>query len=112
MAIPISWAKLALIAEKIVRGCEYKLNGRFLEAPYGIRVFVSSSDFVPQLYLAAAQFVNFGPGCNVRRVFATEDPNVVLYWLSISHPRHWRDLAELVGVSPWYLTSKQCSCAN
>jgi hypothetical protein len=82
-AIPIPWAGLAIIAEKIVRGCEYKLKGRFLEAPYGVRIFVSPSDFVPQPYAAASEVFDFGPGCNVRRVFAREDPNVVLYWISI-----------------------------
>lgn len=25
----------------------------------------------------------FGPGCSVRRLFAKEDPNIVLYWITI-----------------------------
>jgi len=63
LAIPIPWAGLAIIAEKIVRGCEYKLKGRYLEAPYGIRIFVSPSDFVPQPCVAASELFDFGPGC-------------------------------------------------
>jgi hypothetical protein len=82
-SIPIPWAGLAIIAEKIVRGCEYKLNSRFVELPYGMRIFVSSTDFVPEPYASASRSYELGPGCNVRRLFATEDPNVVLYWISI-----------------------------
>ena len=62
-AIPIPWAGLAIVGEKIIRGCEYKLKGRFLEAPYGMRIFVSPSDFVPQPYAAASEVLDFGPGC-------------------------------------------------
>lgn len=88
-AIPIPWAGLAIIAEKIVRGCEYKLKGRYLEEPYGIRIFLSEAHFLPQPYAAAAQHLDFGPGCNISRVFATEDPKVVLYWLSLWNTLHF-----------------------
>jgi len=82
-SIPVPWAGLAIIAEKIIRGCEYKLKGRFVEAPYGMRIFVSPTDFVPEPYASASQSYELGPGCNIRRIFAIEDPNVVLYWISI-----------------------------
>ncbi|HEV2990197.1 MAG TPA: hypothetical protein VG759_17265, partial [Candidatus Angelobacter sp.] len=36
-SVPIPWAALSIITEKIVRGCEYKIEGRFVEKPYGIR---------------------------------------------------------------------------
>jgi hypothetical protein len=88
-AIPIPWAGLAIIAEKIVRGCEYKLKGRYLDIPYGIRIFVSETHFLPQPYAAAAQSLDFGPGCNISRVFATEDPKVVLYWLTLWNALHF-----------------------
>jgi hypothetical protein len=82
-SIPIPWAGLAIVAEKIVRGCEYKLKDRLVEPPYGMRIFVSPSDVVPEPYASASQVFEFGPGCNVRRLFAREDPNVVLYWISV-----------------------------
>lgn len=82
-SIPIPWAGLAIVAEKIVRGCEYKLKRRFVEAPYGMRIFVSPTDVLPEPYASASQLYELGPGCNVRRIFAREDPNVVLYWISI-----------------------------
>jgi predicted DNA binding CopG/RHH family protein len=87
-AIPISWAGLSIIAEKIVRGCEYKVKGRFIEDPYGIRTFIDDSDFVPEPYASHIERFDFGPGCNVRRLFATEDPNVVIYWISVWNTLH------------------------
>jgi hypothetical protein len=82
-AIPIPWAGLSIITEKIARGCEYKLRARFVESPYAVRTFINGSDVLPQLFASHAEFFDFGPGCNVRRVFATEDPRVVRYWISI-----------------------------
>jgi len=82
-SLPIPWAGLAIVAEKIVRGCEYKLKDRFVESPYGMRIFVSPSDFVPEPYASCSQVFEFGPGCSVRRLFAKEDRNIVLYWISI-----------------------------
>ncbi len=81
--VPIPWAGLSIMAEKIARGCEHKLKGRFLEKPYGIRTAVTDSAVVPELFARAAKVYDFGPGCKIRRVFATEDPNVVIYWISI-----------------------------
>jgi hypothetical protein len=82
-AVAIPWAGLSILIEKIARGCEYKLKERFVESPYGIRTFVCDSDAVSEPYASFAKSYDFGPGCNVRRVFATEDPNAVLYWISI-----------------------------
>jgi hypothetical protein len=82
-AIPIPWAGLSIVSEKIVRGCEYKLKERFVENPYGIRTFINRSGGVPQPFASHVEFFDFGPGCNIRRVFATEDPQVVRYWISI-----------------------------
>jgi hypothetical protein len=82
-AIPIPWAGLSIMAEKIVRGCEYKIKGRLVESPYGIRTFVSESDEIQEPYASFVEAFDFGPGCSVRRVFAAEDHNVVIYWISI-----------------------------
>lgn len=82
-AIPIPWAGLAIVAEKIARGCEYKIKGRIVERPYGIRTFVSESGVIQEPYAAFVKCFDFGPGCSVRRVFAAEDHKVVIYWISI-----------------------------
>jgi hypothetical protein len=87
-SIPIPWAGLSIITEKIVRGCEYKLRRRFLEAPYGIRTFVMETGEVPEAYAAKSEVFEFGPGCSVRRLIAIEDPNIVLYWISVWSALH------------------------
>lgn len=93
--IPIPWAGLSMIAEKIARGCEHRLRGRYVAPPYGVRTFISVSDFVAEPCSSVARSFDFGPGCRVRRVFATEDPNVVRYWITI-----WNTLyfTVLIGV--------------
>jgi hypothetical protein len=87
-SIPIPWAGLAIITEKIIRGCEYKLGRRFLEAPYGIRTWISERHDVPEPYASKSQVFDFGPGCSVRRLFATEDPNIALYWITVWNALH------------------------
>jgi hypothetical protein len=77
--IPIPWAALSIIAEKIARGCEYKLKDKYIEPPYAIRTYVTEPDVVSPLFLSHRREVNFGPGCQVLRVFATEEPNAVRY---------------------------------
>ncbi len=82
-SIPIPWAGLSIITEKIARGCEHKLSGRFLRSPYGIRTSVADSGTIPEPYVSFASLYDFGPGFRVARVFAVEDPSVVLYWFSV-----------------------------
>ncbi len=82
-AIPIPWAGLSVIAEKFARGCEYKLNGRLITPPYGLRTFVNDSDVLPKPLAAAATIADFGPGCRIQRLFAHEDRYVVRYWISL-----------------------------
>jgi hypothetical protein len=82
--VPIPWAALAIIGEKIARGCEYKKNRRrFVEPPYGIRVRVSQPDVVESQFLSHRKVIDFGPGCQVLRIFASEDVNVVQYRIQI-----------------------------
>jgi hypothetical protein len=78
-AIPIPWAALSIIGEKIARGCEYKLKDRYVEAPYAIRTTISEPDEVNPMFCSHRRLVDFGPGCQVLRVFATEDSYVVRY---------------------------------
>ena len=39
---------------------------------------------------ADVKVISFGPGCRVRRIFASEDPNVVRYWITIWNTLHFR----------------------
>jgi len=87
-SIPIPWAGLSIITEKIARGCEYKLRRRFLGAPYGIRTSVMESGEVSEPYASRSEEFKFGPGCSIRRLFAIEDPNIVLYWISVWSALH------------------------
>ena len=83
-AVPIPWAGLSIIAEKIARGCEYKLKGKKLvEPPYAVRTRVSDADVVEPQFLSHRKVIDFGPGCQVIRIFATEDENVVQYRILI-----------------------------
>ncbi|MBN1569637.1 MAG: hypothetical protein JXA73_17465 [Acidobacteria bacterium] len=83
-SLPIPWAGLSIIIEKIVRGCEYRLRQRYIELPYGIRTFVDQPyDVLREPYESATTTIDFGPGCRIKRVFAREDPDVVLYWIII-----------------------------
>lgn len=51
--------------------------------PYGIRTLVRESDFIPEPFAAACKILDFGPGCKIRRLFFTEDPDTVWYFISI-----------------------------
>lgn len=70
------------VSKKILRGCEYILgNGRVIEEPYVLEVyFVHDKDVgeLRKLYdnLGSA---SLGPGFEVRRGAARDDPNTVLY---------------------------------
>lgn len=83
-AIPIPWAGLSIMAEKIARGCEYKLKDKkYVEPPYAVRTCITDPDEMSPLFTSHRRDVDFGPGCQVRRVFANEDPNVVRYRILI-----------------------------
>jgi 5-methylcytosine-specific restriction endonuclease McrA len=81
-AIGIPWAALSIIAEKIARGCEYKLKERYIEPPYGLRTAVSESGMVPEELLPGITVFDLGPGCKIQRLFAMEDHNLVCYWIT------------------------------
>ncbi len=91
--VPIPWAGLSIIAEKIARGCEYKrdrfgLSGKkFVEPPYAVRTCVSEPDIVgPQFLphkLIHRTVINFGPGCQAIRISLIEDENIAHYRILI-----------------------------
>ena len=82
-AVAIPWAGLSIIAEKFARGCEFKLRGRLVTEPYGLRTSVQESDVIPGPWASAIKRYDFGPGCKIQRLFAREDHNVVRYWISL-----------------------------
>lgn len=77
-AILVPYAGLAVIAEKMARGCEYKLAARYIELPYGFRPLITELDTAAETFTANRE-VYASPGWNVRRVFAADDPNIVWY---------------------------------
>lgn len=83
--ILLPWAALAMIAEKIARGCEYRYKNkrRLVEPPYGIRVLLPQSDASQDPVASFGEVLDFGPGCKITRGFASEDPGIVRYWISI-----------------------------
>lgn len=88
--LPIPTAGLAILAEKVVRGCEYcfKNRRRFVDAPYGVRVFIRDTPMVPEPFASHGHVIDLGPGCRIKRVFTIEDPNIVLYWISLWESLH------------------------
>jgi hypothetical protein len=83
-AVPIPWAGLSIIAEKIARGCEYRMNRKkFVEQPYSVRTRISEPRIVEPQFLLRKTVKDFGPGCEVMRIFATEDENLVQYRILI-----------------------------
>jgi hypothetical protein len=93
-AIPIPMAGLSMIAEKIARGCEYNFQKqkRIVERPYSVRTRILDDGIVPEPFASAGELIDFGPGCKITRVFVIEDPNVVLYWITIWNTLHLQAL--------------------
>lgn len=97
--VPIPWAALSIIAEKIARGCEYKVKGKkFVEPPYAVRTRVSEPEIIEPQFLSGGKVIDFGPGCRIIRIFATEDENVVQYRILV-----WGELCFYV-----YLDREDC----
>jgi hypothetical protein len=83
-AMPIPWAGLSIIAEKIARGCEYRINNqKFIEPPYAVRTRVAEPEFVEPQFLSRRTVIDFGPGCQIIRIFASENENIVQYRILI-----------------------------
>jgi len=75
---------MVTVAEKVVRGCEYKLADRYVEPPYGMRTyFVEQTPEIIALF-ADGQHMHLGPGFQfTRRAAEADDPKVVLYRMLI-----------------------------
>jgi len=88
-AVPIPWASLSVVAEKIARVCEHKIEGRFVEGPYGVGTWVDSSGgVIPEPLAPFAKAFDFGPGLRITRLSPIEDPLIVRYWISIWDTLH------------------------
>jgi hypothetical protein len=96
-AVPIPWASLSIIAEKIARVCEHKIEARFVEGPYGVGTAVDlASGIVPEPLAPFAKIFDFGPGFKVTRLSPIEDPLIVRYWISIWDTLHLRVYIDLL----------------
>jgi len=79
---------LHVVADKIVRGCEYSLSGRIVEKPYGIQIFFVHDHNVPDeltraLKSSGATRAHLGPGFSVIRVAAHDAPESVVYKITL-----------------------------
>ena len=94
--VPIPWAGLSILAEKIARVGEFRIKGRFVESPYGIRTSVDESGgSVPEPLVPFAAPFDFGPGFRIARLSPIEDPLIVRYWISIWDSLHLRVYIDL-----------------
>jgi hypothetical protein len=85
-AIRVPHALLVTLAEKIARGLEYQLAGRYVEAPYKISTFFITPDGVETMrdtVFADVPHEYLGPGFRVLRRAAVDDPKIVLYEMLI-----------------------------
>jgi len=96
-AVPIPWASLSIIAEKIARVCGHKIEARFVESPYGVGTAVDlAGGIVPEPLAPFSKFFDFGPGFKVTRLSPIEDPLIVRYWISIWDTLHLRIYIDLL----------------
>jgi hypothetical protein len=88
-SIQVPSDQLHSLGEKVIRGCEYVLGGgRFVEAPYSVKIFfVHAGDVPPQVVAmfegVQARTTNLGPGFIVQRIAAFDEPNAVMYKIAI-----------------------------
>jgi len=86
LGIKIPERLLKTVAEKVVRGCEYKLaGGRIVEGPYNVQIYFAEAAKVQDLLKIFDHFgaPNLGPGFQVRRAAAREDPSSAIYKIDV-----------------------------
>jgi len=74
------------VSGKIVRGCEYVLgNGRIIEEPLTLAIYFAEERNVDQVVRLFNGFgpIHLGPGFQVRRAEAHDDPNAILYRIDV-----------------------------
>jgi len=84
--IRISAVQLEEVARKIVRGSEYVLgHRRIIEDPYTIEIYFADEEKIGNVIRQFDRLgpVHLGPGFQVRRAAAHDEPNTVLYKIDI-----------------------------
>ena len=85
-SIEIPSDSLHAVAEKIVRGCEYKMGGgRIVDPPYEVSIHFAEESEVPDVLrlLAPLGPENLGPGFRIQRGVAKDDPKTAIYRIGI-----------------------------
>ncbi|MGA9896683.1 MAG: hypothetical protein WBQ09_01175 [Terriglobales bacterium] len=101
LAIPISANLMEEVVKKIVRGCEFELaKGRIIEEPYEIGISFVHEHNVPEAVNRAFQISSalkapLGPGFEVTRVEAHDEPGAVMYKMVI-----WGTLVAYASILP------------
>lgn len=92
--------KLNRVAEKIVRGCEFVLAKRIIDEPYRVGIYFVHEHNVPDQVVRVfidpnAHKTELGPGFQVTRAAAHDEPGTVVYRIDI-----WRTLTIYASVLP------------
>ena len=84
LAISVNAGDLKKVCRKIICGLEYHLAGRYIESPYELDVFFIEAQTAEEL---AGRFgspsLHLGPGFEVQRTAASDDPGLVLYRIKV-----------------------------
>lgn len=80
-AILVPAVSLITVVEKIARGLEFKIAGKYVEPPYVVRTYFIEHQANEQLadLFAKASEARIGPGFKVFRIAATDNPHIVIY---------------------------------
>lgn len=86
LAIPISGEGLKMLAEKIVRGVNYKLKNELIQKDQTIEVFFNKDEDVSgvvKMIRTKGETSCLGPGISVSRVEALDNPKIILFHVVI-----------------------------
>ena len=88
LALRIGEDLLVPVAEKILRGCEYKLGaGRYIETPYRLEVSFPNEDSKEleaiKRMLRRIRLTHLGPGFSVQRAILETDAKTIIYKVTI-----------------------------
>src|ERR1019366_8139823 len=76
---------VAPVAEKIARGLEFKLTGRYIQPPLSIKTFIVPADKVHDLddVFDGSAELQFGPGCKILRAIPHDNEVIAMYRIVI-----------------------------
>lgn len=79
---------LHIVAEKVVRGCEFVIAERIIEKPFEVLTYFAHENEIPDILVKVlahpnAQKTDVGPGFNVVRAEAHDEPGNVIYKITI-----------------------------